>query len=206
MAWDECIDPYDESHEHQKRKQMQIQGTVVTVELGIEIPKLAGGVYQGSRLSYRDVAGALKEQCFTAQTLKYSPAVKVALSNLAPGEQFTMVKEKEGEYWNVKSIIAGAVIGEPLSPPKSTGASASKTFASPKSTYETPEERAKKQVYIVRQSSLSAAINLLAANGGKKNSVEEVIQTAKQFESYVFDTQNNGNEAADLNLMEDDIS
>lgn len=184
---------------------MQIQGTVVTVELGIEIKKQAGGVYQGSRLSYRDEAGVLREQCFTAQTLKYNPVVKVALSNLAPGESFIMVKEKEGEYWNVKSIVTGVAelqktTGEVS---KGTGVS-SKGFSSPKSTYETPEERAKKQVYIVRQSSLSAAINLLAANGGKKNSVEEVIQTAKQFESYVFDTGSNGVDA--IIQMEDDIA
>ena len=58
--------------------------------------------------------------------------------------------------------------------------------ASPKSTYETSEERAARQVMIVRQSSISSAVALLAANGGKKNTAEEVLNIAKEFEAYVM--------------------
>ena len=61
----------------------------------------------------------------------------------------------------------------------------SKPSTSPKSTYETPEERAKRQVLIVRQSSLSSAIELLKTDK-KSPTVPEVLQVAKQFEAYVF--------------------
>jgi len=162
---------------------MNITGTVVSVELGIEIQKQAGGVYQGSRLTYRDVAGSIKEQCFTAQTLKYSPAIKVALGNLSAGEQFNMVKEKEGEFWNVKSLTAGVQQEVALASQVIAGNAAAKSFASPKSTYETPEERAKKQVYIIRQSSITAALNML---GTKAKTVADVTSIAKQFEDYVM--------------------
>ena len=57
---------------------------------------------------------------------------------------------------------------------------------SPKSTYETSEERAARQVMIVRQSSISSAVALLAANGGKKNTAEEVLNIAKEFEAFVM--------------------
>ena len=58
-----------------------------------------------------------------------------------------------------------------------------------KSTYETPEERAKKQVYIVRQRSISNAIaftnnNLTALPEGV--TVEELLDVARKFENYVF--------------------
>lgn len=60
----------------------------------------------------------------------------------------------------------------------------------PRSTYETTEERAARQVYIVRQSSITAAINFLVAqNGGdvkKKFSAEEVLNLASTFETHVF--------------------
>jgi hypothetical protein len=55
-------------------------------------------------------------------------------------------------------------------------------------SWETPEERALKQVYIVRQSSIANAIALLAVEGpGITPDVEWVIATAKTFENYVFD-------------------
>ncbi len=60
-----------------------------------------------------------------------------------------------------------------------------RTAAPYKSTYETPEERAKKQVYIVRQSAINAAIALV----DKNVSVSTVLDIARQFETYVF----NGN-------------
>ena len=59
----------------------------------------------------------------------------------------------------------------------------------PKSNYETAEERAARQVLIVRQSSISSAVNLAVAN--KVKDPQEVIKIAQTFEAYVF-----GKEAA----------
>lgn len=77
----------------------------------------------------------------------------------------------------------------------------------PKSTYETSEERAKKQVYIIRQSSVSAAISTLKTD--KKNpSVPEVLDVAKQFEQYVLGLESAPPKLADLpptDSDEDDI-
>jgi len=163
---------------------MQITGTVVSVENNVEIQKQAGGVYQGSRLAYRDHMGAMKEQCFHNNSLKFNPNIKLALGNLNQGETFTMVKEKEGEFWNVKSITTGG--SQPTSSSTPDSQVQGKAYTSPKSTYETPEERALRQVMIVRQSSLSNAVAMFAAQGIKKLSPQEVITVAKQFESYVL--------------------
>jgi hypothetical protein len=78
------------------------------------------------------------------------------------------------------------VSNSPRSAPSPTGAT-----TSPKSTYETPEERAKKQVYIVRQSSISNAVDLLSVGQKSPPAIEAVIEAAKQFEDYVFGTSNN---------------
>lgn len=160
---------------------MQILGQVVTVEMDIEIEKQAGGSYQGARLTYR-ADGKIQEQAFHNNVLKFNPKIKNILSELKSGETITITKDKkEGEkFWNVTSIVRGVA---EYDTPKVAGATSSpSTTASPRSTYETPEERAKKQVYIVRQSSITAAIALK----GSKASVEEIIATAKQFEAHVF--------------------
>jgi hypothetical protein len=111
--------------------------------------------------------------------------VYATVKNASAGDVFTIgrVKDDKG-YWQWTSIAEGDNV------PASTGGSVStptKAAASPspKSTYETPEERAKRQVLIVRQSSLSSAIELLKTDK-KSPTVPEVLQVAKQFENYVF--------------------
>ena len=55
------------------------------------------------------------------------------------------------------------------------------------SNYETKEERAARQVLIVKQSSLSAAVATLTVNAGKdKLQVEEVLRLAQEYADWVF--------------------
>lgn len=165
---------------------MIVIGTVVSVELDIEVPKNGGGSYPGGRLTYRDADGAIKEKCFHNNSFKFVPGLKTALSNLSPGVVFEMEQIKEGEFLNVKSIKPSTATSKatPVAVPGNAEAYKATPHASPKSTYETPEERAKKQVYIVRQSSISAAIAYI----GKAATIEQLLTTAKAFEAYVFST------------------
>jgi hypothetical protein len=57
---------------------------------------------------------------------------------------------------------------------------------SPKSTYETSEERAKKQQYIVRQTSIDYAIKYLNQNIPKGYSKAELFALADEIGEYVF--------------------
>lgn len=57
-----------------------------------------------------------------------------------------------------------------------------------RSTYETPEERAKKQVYIVRQSSIASAVTALTSGAKAPPKAEDILALARVFESYVFDS------------------
>ena len=56
------------------------------------------------------------------------------------------------------------------------------------SNYETPQERARKQVYIVRQSSISSAIEMAKAREpkGTTKTVEEILKDASRFEEFVM--------------------
>jgi hypothetical protein len=63
------------------------------------------------------------------------------------------------------------------------------TNASPKSNYETADERAARQVMIVRQSSISNAVALLKTEKHTPTT-EEVLAVAKQFENFVLGKSN----------------
>lgn len=99
------------------------------------------------------------------------------LSEAKNGDNFEVGLGKNDKgYWEFTSATKSA-----SSPTSKTGAT-----ATPRSTYETPEERAAKQVYIVRQSSLSTAVSALSIGAKSPPKVDDVIGYAKQIEAYVF--------------------
>jgi hypothetical protein len=84
------------------------------------------------------------------------------------------------------------------------GASSGAATAPAKGGWETPEERAKKQIYIIRQSSLSTAVAALSVGSKVHPTVKDIIEYAKQFESYVFGDSNTSEVVAkDRGLPED---
>jgi hypothetical protein len=100
------------------------------------------------------------------------------LSAAKPGEVYDVnLGKNEKGYWEFTSAVKTGT--------SSAGAKPSQTTATPKSTYETPEERAARQLYIIRQSNINAAISLLSV-GSKGLKVNDVLVVAKEFENYVF--------------------
>jgi hypothetical protein len=108
-----------------------------------------------------------------------------AISTAINGQEFTITTEKNAEttYWDwTAATPMGA--GQAESPANAPTASKA-GFVSPKSTYETPEERAARQVLIVRQSSLSNAIESLS-DGKKLPSPEDILALATRYTNWVF--------------------
>jgi hypothetical protein len=104
----------------------------------------------------------------------------------------TTVKNEKTGYWDWVGLEGDGIVAE--SKPASTASGARVTG----SNYETKEERAARQVFIIRQSSLSTAVELL----GQGKSVTDVIATAKQFEAYVFSKAEGVNA---INELQDDV-
>ena len=122
------------------------------------------------------------------------------LSNAQPGQTFDVTSQKNDKgYWDWVSISQGGV----AQASSNSGGSSSVANPAPRSNYETPEERAQRQVLIVRQSSLSSAIEHLKANTKKVPTIEEVISVARQFEDYVFGRV--VNQAAGIPELTDDL-
>lgn len=108
-------------------------------------------------------------------------AVASAFKDAAAGDVFDVEFEQNNKgYWQFRSA-------------KNTGVKAvesakgEKPATTVKGNWETTEERAARQVLIVRQSSLSSAVEFLVNAGGKAPTKETVVEVAKYFESYVFD-------------------
>lgn len=167
---------------------MQINATLVSFEVDVQVAKNGGGSYKGCRLAYRDENGALKEKGFSEMAFKFIPQVKTVLMNLKSGDQFTAEVIKEGEFWNWKSVQAGSAPA-PVADKDVPATGKTTPYQAPKSTYATPEERAQTQVYIVRQSTLTQAVALCAANAPyfkKERTPADIINIAKQFEAHVM--------------------
>lgn len=111
---------------------------------------------------------------------------------------YDVTEVKNGKYtnWTEATKISDDA-------PKST------PTASPRSTYETAEERALRQRLIVRQSSLSNAIEFLSFKGSKTTDRNDVVVLAGFFENYVFNGINVlGNDQsafAALTKLQDDL-
>ena len=162
-------------------EQMKIK--IVAVEAGSGVTK-ANKPYDFLEVTYKNLSFGDKVE--NKKVMPFgSKEVFATLKGSTGGDVFTLQREKDNAgYWQWIGIAAGDVQIEQSG--STAGASAAKSATpSPKSTFETPEERAKKQVYIVRQSSISAAIETLKTDK-KAPTVQEVLAVAKQYEQYVF--------------------
>lgn len=159
---------------------MEITGKVIELVLNTQVPKKDGGSYPGVRLTFRDSRDdKIKEKGFHQAVLSKTPALKNGLDNLSNGDDFTALAEKDGEFWNWKSIIKGIVSISP-----SQGSQVGVVSKAP-STYATVEERAQTQTYIIRQSSITAALKLAELNKDTPTAYD-IITLAEVFESWVM--------------------
>lgn len=182
---------------------MEIRGTVVSVDMKATITKKDGGTYTGAALAFRDVRdNKLQEKGFHNKSLEFAPALKTGLASLNAGDNFVATLEKKGDFWNWLSIVKDAGGGQTTSAPEKR---AFTPAASSGSNYPTTEERAKTQVYIVRQSSITAALKLFEINGNKKATTLDVITQAQQFENWVMGNSVQGEVSPDEDNFDDDI-
>lgn len=166
-----------------------------------------GREYQSLEVTYKDDQGRVSSKKLmsfsnpevfkTAQTWEKGDAVNIA-----------MEKDDAG-YWQWTKVLAD---GEATPAPTNASAGGASTSAPRASTakptnrvtgsnYETKEERALRQLMIVRQSSLSNAVATLATHGSPLSS-EQVITLAKQYERFVMQGDNS---ATNVNDLADDV-
>jgi hypothetical protein len=160
--------------------------TILSVD--IKTVPTAKGSYQVADVAYKNNTFQGKVEGKKIMSFGAAKEAFGVIATANPGETFevTVVKNDKGYNDWVAMAKAGAAISEPTTGGGGAAVRANAT-ASPRSTYETPEERKVKQDYIVRQSSLSAAVSTLSV-GAKKLEPAEVIKLAQQYRDWVFQT------------------
>ena len=142
--------------------------------------KTQRGSYQVLEVSYRNDQGQIQGKKIVSFA---NPQVFKDLQTFQKDDKLDVAATKDDNgYWQWQSVkksdgTGGTTVATNSSSTRVTG-----------SNYETADERAKRQRYIVRQSSLSNAIETLALNkelGGA--SADDVISLAKMYEQFVFD-------------------
>ena len=161
------------------------------------------GGYKKAEVTYKDGNGKTVTKFLTSFG-DQKEAFTVLVSNKKG--VFDVKVEQKGQYWNWTKVVPVTdedfeELAQAAPAAKSTG------NATPRSTYETPEERAEKQKYIIRQSMVNAAINLLTLQGNKKTNAYEVMDIATIFEKFVYEgLQPTAADAfAAIEKLEDDI-
>jgi hypothetical protein len=151
----------------------------VTNEINIEIVDVVVenmGKYKKMTCTHKvvDYQGKLKIDAKAIMDFVTPVEVWETLTEAQKGDQFTISREKdkkEGKYWNWTGI---ARQDEPIKGEAMPAQPAGKvSFA---------DADAKRQKYIIRQSSLGHAVALEGAGGD----VDEVIDIAKKFEEFVL--------------------
>lgn len=158
-----------------------------------DVPNKNGkGTYGKLTVAYRNDQAKLAEKSLLSFT---NPAVFKAFEHASVGAEINVKSEKVGDYWNWTGILAeGESSGSSTQSTTSTGSTATRVTGS---NYETKEERAARQRYIVKQSSLSAAVSILNVGAKSPPNPKDVIALADEFVEYVF--------ADDTKILSNDI-
>lgn len=164
--------------------------TIVNVEITSRAGAAGKKGYEQAEVVYKQEYNG-KQDVKTKKIMSFAnPAVFAVLKSAKTGEVYEVTQEKNGEFWNWTSLARST--GEIAS---SGSAASQPATAAPRAAvnggfnrdFETKEERTARQQLIVRQSSLSNAINLLMCGAKHPPAVDEVVALANKFVAYVYD-------------------
>lgn len=156
--------------------QIQIVTTTVTTK------PTARGSYQELEVVYKNITFQGKVESKKIMSFGAGATAFKTLSESSQGSTWDVVVVKNDKGYNDWTAVTPST-GAPAAVEQSAAARSNPT---PKSNYETSEERAQRQILIVRQSSLSSSVALLTAGAKSPPKLAEVLDVAKAFEAYVF--------------------
>ena len=146
----------------------------------------AKGSYQVADVAFKNLTYGGKVEGKKIMSFGAGKSSFETLATAQPGDVFDVSVVKNDKGYNdwvgmTKGTAGATTAAQPAAKGQVSGAPV-------RSSYETPEERAKKQVYIIRQSSISSAIAALSVGAKSPVKAAEAIDYAKVLEAYVFGT------------------
>jgi hypothetical protein len=171
---------------------------IVIKEVTVESVKKGRTGYQVAHVSYTYNGEARSQKIMSFA----NPAVFKEIQEVQPGENIdvTLAKDDKGytQWAKISRVAANAASGASTGDVVRVGGgqTGGKVLGS---NYETPEERKFRQLLIVRQSSISNAIEYLNSRGSKDHGATDVLEIAQHFVDFVY-----GNDTK-LEDMDNDI-
>jgi len=166
-----------------------MQISILNVQSTTQIAK-SGKPYQQLEVAYKNLTFSGKIESKKLMPFGAQKAAFDALANAATGSVFEVTVVKNDAGYNDWTACVQAAPGSVAAQGSINGAGNAKAtggnVTQVKSTYETPEERAKKQVYIIRQSSISAAIGSLSVGAKSALKASDVIAVAEEYSAWVM--------------------
>ena len=162
-----------------------------------------GRQYQSIEIMYKNDAGQAQNKKLMSFA---NPAVFKAAQTWSKGDVIHVSTEKDQNgYWQWTAVGDANTTTDKRDDGTAQGSTQAASSTAPTrvsgSNYETKDERAARQVMIVRQSSLSNAVATLAIEGSKATA-NDVISLAKLYEGYVLGSEPSG---ASINDLDSDI-
>lgn len=151
--------------------------SIISVNVTSKTSK-AGKPFQNAEVIYKNLDSNKVENKNITQ---YSTVFK-AVADAQSGQVFDAKAEKDDAgFWQWTQFVRQT--GEAAQAAVANTAAAAPAKGG---TWETPEERAKKQTYIIKQSSISSAIAMLTPGAKASLSVEQVVAVAQQLTDFVL--------------------
>ena len=157
---------------------MNIEIQVLNIEVE-ERKNSKGGTYKMADVAYKDLSSG-KTQSKKIASFGKTEATFLSFASNGVGK-YSAELEKDGDYWVMTSATPSS------GKPSSVASKEAQPSGQPQPASKFAEDKDRVQKYIVRQSSLKAAVDFFAVKGDKKVTVDNIVETAAKFESYVFD-------------------
>lgn len=165
---------------------------ISVISTSVETKPTKSGSYQQLEVVFKNLTYSGKVESKKIMSFGAGAGAFKVLAEATIGSvwEVTVVKNAQG-YNDWTSVSPSSGDTTPVAAAAFAGAVAKSQPGQTRSTYETPEERAQRQILIVRQSSVSAAVATLSV-GAKAVKPADVIAVAKQYEDYVFGVKDPG--------------
>ena len=167
---------------------MQIQ----IISTSVETKPTAKGSYQVLEVVFKNLTYQGKVESKKLMSFGANASAFKALQAAQAGSAFEVTVTKNDKGYNDWTAV-GPVTGDAAAP---AAAAAKGSSPAPRSTYETPEERAQRQILIVRQSSVSSALNLHSVGAKSQLKLEDVLSTAQKICDFVFEVRDQSTTAS----------
>lgn len=158
--------------------------TLISVSAPETVPTGKGQSYQKIQVAYKNAQGKVEGKNLVSYA--FPEIFKFFAESAKEGSVYNVAMTKNAKgYWDWTAVHEGTI--EDWNP--QTQGKASAPVASPRKfdrDFESSEERALKQKYIVRQSSITSAMQYYTNPKGISASVEDVLALAARFEEAVF--------------------